>query len=522
MPLSADFLDLMGKLVVGERPYGKFRGSDGEKIFNKAGRTVTRPCPSTGWESWATEQLQLWLETDEYAVEKLLTAMASRDEFLDRENRVKETERKEQIERWNGFVAPHGRQIVLTPSGANVKRIEPTYLSAEPTPLPAAQFVEDRYRIEEPLGEGGQALVHKATDLLLNRPVAIKSLEPFFGAVPTERDRERLTREGRALAALSHPNIPAVYDIQPSTSPPRIIFEFVDGINLLKVLNFRKPTLREVCRWMLQVCSALSHAHERGIIHRDLKPANIVLKSKVGTCHLVDFGLAVLAGDALRSSSRLFGTAAYMSPEHLRGEELDASADIYSLAVTMYQMLANKLPAPETYEPLSRIDPAIPHALDVLIQDCLRGRAIRLASAGEFARRLRDAVTVSLSMSEVLEHGNLLRRVIESLENASPSNLAPILDDIKTLRARLERLQTLVDNGQVSLSDLGVNAGMAIDSMIIPLDDAVKRFRQQYIAEALERFHGNRTQTARALDVNVRTIFRFLADDESKALDDDT
>ena len=136
---SDEFLDLMGNLVVGARDYGQFRGSDGAKFFFKAGRVVTRDCPPTGWEPWATEQLRLWLEVDGGAVEKLLVAMASPAEFLDRGNRVKETDRKAQIEKWNGFLAPHGWRLIPIPSGASAERIEPTYLPAETTPnMPVA------------------------------------------------------------------------------------------------------------------------------------------------------------------------------------------------------------------------------------------------------------------------------------------------------------------------------------------------------------------------------------------------
>jgi hypothetical protein len=148
-PPTPELLKLMGSLIVGDRPYGKFRGSGGASIFAKGGRSVTAPCPNTGWESWVTQQLQLWLGEDAQAVEKLLTAMASRDEFLDAVNRVREADRKTQIEIWNGFLAPHGRQIVMTASGASVEFPEPTFLSAEsatasaPTPAAASSARRD-------------------------------------------------------------------------------------------------------------------------------------------------------------------------------------------------------------------------------------------------------------------------------------------------------------------------------------------------------------------------------------------
>lgn len=369
----------------------------------------------------------------------------------------------------------------------------------------------ERYRIESTLGAGGQALVTKATDVLLDRPVAIKSLAPFFGSEATERDRERLKREARALAALSHPQIPAVYDVFLDSSPPQIVFEFVDGDNLLTVLKRRRPTIREVCRWMLQACAALSHAHAAGIIHRDIKPPNLILRATDGSCCVVDFGLATLPGESLGTTSRFYGTPGYMAPEQLRGEVVDARADVFSLAVTMYQLLANKLPAPEEYETLSSIDPVIPPAVDALIQDSLRARSSRPADANEFAQRLKDAVAVSVSLSDLLDSSRLLGELADTLQQLSPSQHGGLIQQLMGAQQRLRRVHGLVNDGMVSLSDLGIHSGGKHSGILIPLKEAVKKFRREYILEALERCGNNRSQTARALDVDPRTIFRFLA-----------
>lgn len=376
-----------------------------------------------------------------------------------------------------------------------------------------ASPVPERYKTVHVLGEGGQALVRKAIDLELNRPVAIKSLEPFFGIAPDARDRERFRREARALAALAHPSIPAVYDIQLAGSPPQIIFEFIDGTNLLKLLNTRRPTLRETCRWLLQVCSALSHAHDHGIIHRDVKPANLVVRSQTGVCFLVDFGLAAVPWDNLRTMSRTAGTPAYMAPEQVRGEELDARADVYSLAVTLYQLLANKLPAPERYEPLSSMDPDIPPAIDTLIQDCMQPKHIRVATAQQFGRRLRDAASISLSLAEMLEDNTLLQKFEQAIHGNGLTYDSDILREVRAMLERFARVTQLARDGHVTLGDLGIDSGPSIDTVVIPLEEAVKKFKRQYIAEALRKFQGNRTHTARALEVNVRTIFRSLAED---------
>lgn len=371
----------------------------------------------------------------------------------------------------------------------------------------------NRYRIESRLGAGGQGLVTKATDILLDRPVAIKTLSPLFGA---ERGSERLTREARALAALSHPQIPAVYDILLDSSPPQIVFEFIDGDNLLTVLSQRRPTIREVCRWMLQACAALSHAHAAGVVHRDVKTANLILRSTDGSCCLVDFGLATLPGESLGTASRFYGTPGYTAPEQLRGEVVDARADVFSLAVTMYQLLTNKLPAPEEYETLSSIDPVIPPAVDALLHDSLRAKNSRPASAAEFAQRLKDAVAVSVSLSDLLDNARLLGELADVLRQVSPSQHGSMVQQLLLTQQRLQRVNGLVSDGLVTLSDLGIHSGAKRAGLLIPLKEAVKKFRREYVLEALERCGDNRTQTARAIDVDPRTIFRFLAakDDE--------
>lgn len=136
MPASNDVLRLIGEMVVGDNGLGKFRGSDGAKIFMKAGWNVTAPCPNTGWETWASEQLREWLQLDSKAVEKLLEAMASPDEFLEK-GRVNVIERDRQLETWNGYLVQHGLQIWAADVGpARVGSITPGFLSV-PRLLPA-------------------------------------------------------------------------------------------------------------------------------------------------------------------------------------------------------------------------------------------------------------------------------------------------------------------------------------------------------------------------------------------------
>lgn len=156
---SAELLELMGKLVIGSPIFGKPRlTTHCGPLFSKAGRVVTVPCPPTGWEAWATEELRRWLQTDEDAVEKLLAAMAAPSEFLGPDNRVKSAERRTQIEKWNGFLALHGIQIVPAATNARVEHIEPTYLLAEDDPdttLTAPLSFIEKAKLEKLFEMGG-------------------------------------------------------------------------------------------------------------------------------------------------------------------------------------------------------------------------------------------------------------------------------------------------------------------------------------------------------------------------------
>lgn len=140
---SAELLELLGNLAVGDRPYGRFRGSDLAPLFARAGWIVDTPCPRTGWELWATEQLSRFHARDPRAVEKFLAAMAGPLEFLNQANRVDREEQRRQIHVWNGFLAPHGLQISLSDSGVAVDEVGARYLSADESPTPAGTVPEE-------------------------------------------------------------------------------------------------------------------------------------------------------------------------------------------------------------------------------------------------------------------------------------------------------------------------------------------------------------------------------------------
>jgi predicted Ser/Thr protein kinase/poly(3-hydroxybutyrate) depolymerase len=213
------------------------------------------------------------------------------------------------------------------------------------TPRPAAisgSLLAGKYRIQEEIGHGGMGVVYRAEDIKLGRPVALKFLPP--GWTRDENARERFIREARAAAALAHPNICTVYEVDDSGDQPFIAMEYVEGETLREKTRRGPLPLGEALAVASQAAEGLEAAHRKGIIHRDIKSSNIMVTDK-GQAKIMDFGLAKLrGGSSLTGEGATIGTVAYMSPEQARGEKVDHRTDIWSLGVMLYEMLSGELP----------------------------------------------------------------------------------------------------------------------------------------------------------------------------------
>src|SRR6267143_3274337 len=202
------------------------------------------------------------------------------------------------------------------------------------------------YKILEKLGEGGMGVVYKAEDTKLKRTVALKFLPQRLSA--SEQDKSRFIQEAQAASALNHPNVCTIHDIQEHDGQMFIVMEFVDG----QTLEEKKGTisLKQAIDIGIQIADGLAAAHEKGIVHRDIKPENIMIR-KDGIAQIMDFGLAKLRGvSRLTQEGSTVGTAGYMSPEQVQGQDADHRSDIFSFGVLLYELLTGQPPFKGVHE----------------------------------------------------------------------------------------------------------------------------------------------------------------------------
>jgi eukaryotic-like serine/threonine-protein kinase len=201
-----------------------------------------------------------------------------------------------------------------------------------------------RYRLERPLGSGGMAVLWRAYDQVLGRPVAVKLLAP---SLADRLSRERIRAEAQLAAKLAHPNVASVYDFGearrgPLKRVPYIVMELVDGVTLANRLSASPMHWRTAVRIGAEVAAALAAAHVCGVVHCDVKPGNVML-ARTGV-KVVDFGIAAAAGDLTEVDGELLGTPAYVAPERVAGDAAVPASDVYALGVVLFQCLTGELP----------------------------------------------------------------------------------------------------------------------------------------------------------------------------------
>jgi len=260
------------------------------------------------------------------------------------------------------------------------------------------------YKIIEKLGEGGMGVVYKAEDTKLKRPVALKFLPPHL-TQDTEAKR-RFILEAQAASALQHTNICTIYEINETDEDQIYIsMEYLEGKTLKEKIKEGTLITEEIIDIVTQVTRGLEKAHKKNIVHRDIKPANLIVTDD-GVVKIVDFGLAKLVGQTkLTKTGSTLGTAAYMSPEQSRGEDVDHRTDIWPLGVVMYEMLCGQLPFKGDYEqaviysivneepePLRKVDPAVPMELESIVHQTLAKKPADRYQTMEALREALEAV----------------------------------------------------------------------------------------------------------------------------------
>ncbi|PKM02676.1 MAG: serine/threonine protein kinase [Gammaproteobacteria bacterium HGW-Gammaproteobacteria-6] len=237
-----------------------------------------------------------------------------------------------------------------------------------------------RYRIQGELGRGAMSIVYRAYDPHIKRVVAIKTLRPEYAE--HKAYRQRFVAEARAVGTLTHPGIVTVFDVGETSGMPFIAMERVDGPSLDNfVRDQRSLPLRMILKMAVQIADALDYAHRQGIVHQDIKLENIICTSESGNVKIMDFGIAKRRSDASWKPDEqgyIAGTPHYMSPEALRGVEVDGRSDLYALGVMLYWLLAGRTPYQATdvsdlfrqilNEPLPPLLPQHPDAPEALLQ----------------------------------------------------------------------------------------------------------------------------------------------------------
>ena len=302
------------------------------------------------------------------------------------------------------------------------------------------KILNQRYEIEEKLGDGGMATVFRGRDTRLNRVVAIKVLHPHHAN--DINFLQRFSHEAQAAANLRHPSIVDIYDVGQEDRQHFIVMEFVDGHDLKSIiLRKRQLPIQQVLQIGATIADGLDTAHNLGMVHRDVKPQNILVTHD-GTAKITDFGIAKSGLSTAQTETGVtFGTADYISPEQAKGQSATAQSDIYALAVTLYEALTGQLPftgdsavavalqhVSSKPPPIRRHNPNVSPALEQLILRALaKNPNDRPASAREFANLLRtqEESEVRITAPQGVRTGNLRQHTQTGPLNTNMRNLPP-------------------------------------------------------------------------------------------------
>lgn len=287
-----------------------------------------------------------------------------------------------------------------------------------------------QYVIKEMIGQGGMGDVYLAHDRTLQRSVALKFLPEHL--LRHEEGRMRFLNEARAAASLDHPNICTIFEISDLSESPFIAMAYVDGQSLKELLEKGPIPLTEVLRLAIQICEGLGVAHAHEVIHRDIKPANLMINNR-GRLIIMDFGLAKLPGtEDLSKSGTTRGTVSYMSPEQVKGHDVDPRSDLWSLGIVLYQLLTGYKPFKEKteYELIQAIVKEEPRSIESLrpeVPKALRMLVYRLLSKKP-RNRYFSAQDVLLELRSIDSSLRLRKEVTRTTKNLPSIAVLPFVN----------------------------------------------------------------------------------------------
>lgn len=334
-------------------------------------------------------------------------------------------------------------------------------------------FINDRYEIIDKVGTGGMADVYKAKDHRLNRFVAVKILKAEFS-----NDKifvEKFRAEAQSAAGLSHPNVVNVYDVGDEENMHYIVMELVEGITLKSFIERKgKLDVKEAVGIAIQIAQGMEAAHANHIVHRDIKPQNIII-SREGKVKVTDFGIAkAVTSDTITSNA--MGSVHYLSPEQARGGFSDEKSDIYSLGVTMYEMLTGRVPfigdntvsvalchLQEDAVPIRTLEPTVPISLDRIVQKCMQKKPEhRYLTASALISDLKkslshpDGAYVQLYTPEMIADSptiNLSSDDLEQIKHASAGNRQAMEDTMDLNAKKNEKRMPLSEKNVMNEED---------------------------------------------------------------------
>ena len=371
------------------------------------------------------------------------------------------------------------------------------------------------YEILSPLGSGGMGEVYRALDTRLAREVAIK-------VPPEELARDpaaiaRFEREARAVASLAHPNVLDIHDFGHEGDVWYAVTELLSGETLRRRLADGPMPWREAVAIAVQVAEGLGAAHERGVVHRDIKPENVFL-TREGRVKILDFGLARVtpepgaASAGATRSGTVLGTAAYMSPEQVRGEAVDARTDIFSFGSLLYEMLTGE-PAFHAATP--------PETMVAILRDPSPDPARRAAEMPEALRRIVGRCLEKSAGRRTQAARDLARELEDLLAEAAPAPARPTADlERANPRRRIRRIAALVAAaaGAAALARIGIDRASRLDSVaVLPFVNVRGGENAQYLAEGLTESLIHRLSRLPGLRVPARTtVFAHRAGEDPR------